>query len=535
MNYFIKRHTKDFLLYLAICLGMAMLVVGDSIVVAHIVKVAQSQHGYLFPYVALGTISFVALQAIGYFLQGYVSERLSKRWIQNLRQDLFLRFLFSGDFRKGEEELAKEKAVLTTQLESLDQLYLQNFFWGMYLLMQFLVAILVALWMKPVFVFAILLLSIPSILIPIVWKGRIGKARGDIIEGQENTLTSMVDFLDGRRNIKMLQAEKSIQREMDCKEKDLFQRQVQGARTTARVDMMSRFTSAMVFYGIWLLGAYFILLGKMELPELVGFIQLVGSITVPLNLFLGISTALISGEKILEYILTFLPEVEEEEGNHFPKDFQRIELRNVTLEKEGKQILRQISATFNLKEKVLILGDSGSGKSTLLETILVPDRRIQGDIFLDGINRKEISDQEIFGQIGYFSQKNHIFKATVRENLTMFQEGASDGELLDSLQKVGLSTWIQEKTLDGQLDNHSFSLSGGERQRFLLARLLLSKKGFLILDEVTSGLDRGSVREIENLLLSIPQGFLMVSHNVSDKFCSQVDTIYTMEEGRLKT
>lgn len=116
MNYFIKKHTKDFILYLAICIGMAILVVGDSIVVAHIVKVAQGQQRNLFLYVALGTISFVALQAIGYFLQGYVSERLSKRWIQNLRQDLFHRFLFSGDFRKEEEELAKEKTVLTTQL-----------------------------------------------------------------------------------------------------------------------------------------------------------------------------------------------------------------------------------------------------------------------------------------------------------------------------------------------------------------------------------------------------------------------------------
>ena len=151
-----------------------------------------------------------------------------------------------------------------------------------------------------------------------------------------------------------------------------------------------------------------------------------------------------------------------------------------------------ICATLTPSMPTLIMGASGAGKSTLLATMAGEIPRINGEILVQASGLCDDIDKVDFGRaFGFLGQNVDIFDQSLADNLRLGKPSATDDELWAVLDKVGLLDWSksQPKGLNTPLGEYGMAISGGQGRRVALARLLLSPKKVLLLDEPFAGLD----------------------------------------------
>jgi ATP-binding cassette subfamily C protein CydC len=160
----------------------------------------------------------------------------------------------------------------------------------------------------------------------------------------------------------------------------------------------------------------------------------------------------------------------------------------------------------------VINGASGAGKSSLLQA-LAGDLPYQGQVTL---NNKPLQHWQLSHCLGYLPQQPDIFDLTLAQNLRLGTPEASEQELWQVLEDVALKTWVQSQPqqLDTLLGEYGTAVSGGQGRRIALARLLLTKRPLLLLDEPFAGLDPVSCASVAAALQQRQQQgiVLIVSH-----------------------
>lgn len=203
----------------------------------------------------------------------------------------------------------------------------------------------------------------------------------------------------------------------------------------------------------------------------------------------------------------------------------KIELKKLSIRFEDKVVLDEVDYTFDANNKYLIMGESGSGKSTLLKILSMEQDNYIGDVLIDGKSLANISEKDYFSHINIVHQEAFMLYDTVIENIKM------DKKLDDDIIKnVGVKLNISDL-----LDKEDATvLSGGEKQRVSLARALADVKDFIILDEVTSSLDRDNAIRVEDALLNgIGTGMINVSHKPVKELMEKYDVILELKNGKL--
>ena len=193
-----------------------------------------------------------------------------------------------------------------------------------------------------------------------------------------------------------------------------------------------------------------------------------------------------------------------------PLTWQRLALTDIgvadhTRGADGAWILHGIDLELRFGEWVAITGATGAGKTTLVETLLTLVRADAGTIHLDGAAMDEALASRWRAQAAYVPQDVVLFDATVRDNLRLTKPEASDDELLDALETAAADFVMRRLPhgLDTRVGPGGRWLSGGERQRIGIARALLAKPGFLVLDEPTAALDATTQAQLEQSLSAL--------------------------------
>lgn len=132
-----------------------------------------------------------------------------------------------------------------------------------------------------------------------------------------------------------------------------------------------------------------------------------------------------------------------------------------------------------------------------------------------------------------YSQAGHIFHASIRDNLTLFDDSLPDSMVFEACSKAQIGDWVRERGLDYEIDNALSSLSGGEKQRILLARFFACQARFGVLDEITSGLDMKTVARVEKRLADELDGFVYVSHRLDSGIMQLVDQVIVVDGMRI--
>ncbi len=185
-------------------------------------------------------------------------------------------------------------------------------------------------------------------------------------------------------------------------------------------------------------------------------------------------------------------------------------------------------------EHVALVGPSGAGKSTLGELLVRlrdPDR---GRVTLDGIDVREVGQQELRGAVLLCGQDAHLFNTTIRENLLLARREASERELIDALRAVELDGFVAAlpDRLDTFVGDDGELLSGGQRARMALARALVGDARFVILDEPSAQLDAPLAgRVIANVLERCRErGVLLITHDA--ELAASCERIVRIDEAR---
>ncbi len=193
-----------------------------------------------------------------------------------------------------------------------------------------------------------------------------------------------------------------------------------------------------------------------------------------------------------------------------------IRLENVSFGYENHPVLVGADYHFASCGKYAIVGESGSGKSTLVKILLglLPD--YSGRVYYDDLEQRKADLSSLYHQIAYVDQQVYLFQDTLRFNITLGQ-GYSDDEIRSVLEQCRLAQFVASlpEGLDAVIFENGKNLSGGQRQRIALARSLIRKVRWIILDEGTSALDENNAAEIENGLMAHEDlGVILITHHL---------------------
>ena len=199
-------------------------------------------------------------------------------------------------------------------------------------------------------------------------------------------------------------------------------------------------------------------------------------------------------------------------------------------------ILRQVSFALSPGKRIAVVGPSGAGKSTiiaLLARLQIPE---SGSILFNDRPIREISPVVLQEAMGVVMQNDHIFHATIADNLRLAKPCASDQELWEALEQVRLGAVVRglPNGMDSMVGDEGQGLSGGERRRLSLARALLKDPPILLLDEPAAGLDPHLASQLLNeggALLRKGRCVVLVTHQLSG--LQHMDEILVLDRGRV--
>ena len=221
------------------------------------------------------------------------------------------------------------------------------------------------------------------------------------------------------------------------------------------------------------------------------------------------------------------------EDNTQKDDFKYdIELENVSFKYKGSErnVLNNINLRIRKGEKIGICGKSGGGKSSLIYLLNRFYDPTQGDIKIDGINMKSISNESLRKLVSYISQDTDIIDGTIRDNITYGMSNVNEEEIIDICKKSNLYDFINSLPdgLNTEVGTRGLKLSGGQKQRISIARAYLQNAPILLLDEATSALDNESESIIQESLDEIGKDKTVISiaHRLSTiKNCDRIIVI----------
>lgn len=201
----------------------------------------------------------------------------------------------------------------------------------------------------------------------------------------------------------------------------------------------------------------------------------------------------------------------------------------------GEDVLHNVSLEIKKGGVTVIAGMSGHGKSTLMSLIRHDYDVTGGEVLLGGINVQELSDETINKQIAFVDQNVHFFDNTLLYNVKYFNQNASDKEVQEALEAVGLTKDIA-RFKDGvfhKIGQDGWALSGGQRQRLALARTFLADRSIVIMDEPTTGLDQVLSFKVMKALrkLGKTKTVLLVTHNPTE--IALADRVLIVQKGKI--
>ena len=283
-------------------------------------------------------------------------------------------------------------------------------------------------------------------------------------------------------------------------------------------------------------GLYMVSSGKLELSVLLFSVILLLSISTPL-------LKLMTYFPVLYHIINKIEKLEAEfdQAEIIVSDkYQNIkknsiEFKKVVFSYKDTIVIDNMNFNINEREKIGIVGESGSGKSTIGKLIMHYWDINSGEILIGGIDIREISLSTLMNKISYVSQDNFLFNITIKENLLLAKEDATEEEIIKACKNAYCHDFIikLENAYDTKVGDSGNKLSGGERQRITIARAILKESEIIILDEATSFTDPENNALINEAIINLTKEktLITIAHKLTTM--KEMDKIMLIENGKL--
>lgn len=271
-------------------------------------------------------------------------------------------------------------------------------------------------------------------------------------------------------------------------------------------------------------GGYFIMKGKMTLPDLVAANLFIASFTAPIRKLTNFVEQFITGmagfNRFLEIMRTQPEPADDPDAVDILSARGNISFNNVSFSyTKDYPVLEGVNLDIHAGEKFALVGASGGGKSTICNLIPRFYEITGGQICLDGIDIRHIKKSSLRAQIGIVQQDVFLFAGTIRENIAYGKPSATDEEIEQAARRAEIHEDIMKmpKGYDTIVGERGIKLSGGQKQRVSIARCFLKNPPILILDEATSALDTATEIKIQHSFDELSKGrtTLVIAHRLS--------------------
>ncbi|MDQ2904277.1 MAG: ABC transporter ATP-binding protein/permease [Chloroflexota bacterium] len=238
----------------------------------------------------------------------------------------------------------------------------------------------------------------------------------------------------------------------------------------------------------------------------------------------------------VEALLSTAPRVVDGPGDALPPGPLAVDLDGVSFGYvQDAPVLRNVSVSLSPGRVLGVVGRTGSGKTTLTRLLLRFYDPLEGVVCLGGVDLRAVRLAAVRARIGLVTQEVHLFQASVRDNLTLFDDRVPDERISAVLDTLGLASWLRElpRGLDTALGAGGAGLSAGQAQVLACARVLLGDPDLVILDEPSSRLDPVTDRLVHTALGRLLEGRtgIIVAHRLAT--LAYADDILVLEDGQV--
>lgn len=312
---------------------------------------------------------------------------------------------------------------------------------------------------------------------------------------------------------------------------------------TKRVGWLSPIMYFVCSIGIALVMAYgnsLILSGEMTAGSFASFVTSLLLLYKPTktlgNTLTNLQNVFVAMSRVFE-LFDLQPQIKSPEKPVALTDLNNsIDFKNVYFEYEKDvPVLKDFNLHVNKGETIALVGNSGGGKSTVVSLLPRFYDVTSGAIEFDGVNIKDFELDNLRSKISFVFQDNFLFSGTIKDNILMGNEQATDEQLEEVVRMAHLDEFAHtlEKGLDTFVGERGASLSGGQRQRVAIARAMLKNSPIVILDEATSALDNKSEAIVQKALDNLIKNrtVFVIAHRLST--IQNADRIAVVDEGKL--
>ena len=323
--------------------------------------------------------------------------------------------------------------------------------------------------------------------------------------------------------------------------RSVFKLGMKMTKKTGMLTPMMHFIISIGIAGVIWLGSYLITSNRLTPGGFVSFITALLMLYHPIKSigsnFTSVQMSLLAMERVFGR-LESIPDIHNGQN---PKPLKGIK-REITFEhvwfeyEQGRPVLKDINLKINKGKTIAFVGNSGGGKSTLV-TLLPRFYDVkEGAVKIDGIDVRELELDSLREHIAMVFQDNILFAGTIRENILLGRNGATQKQIDEAVHNACLDEFIASLPdgLDTEIGERGTKLSGGQKQRVAIARAFIKDAPIVILDEATSALDNKSEAIVQQAIYNLMKDrtVFIIAHRLST--VKNADQIVVIDHGEIK-
>ena len=350
------------------------------------------------------------------------------------------------------------------------------------------------------------------------------------------------EVYSGLNVVKAYNGGKIANEKFDVLNKSVYEANRKSQFLSGLMQPLMNFIGNFGYVAVCIVGAILTMKNMISFGVIVAFITYVRLFTSPLSQIAQAMTSLQSTGAASERVFEFLDEEEMQNESKFTKKLDKekvkgdIEFENVVFQYDNnpKPTIQNFSAKAKAGQKIAIVGPTGAGKTTLVNLLMKFYDINSGDIKIDGVSTKELTRENIHDLFTMVLQDTWLFDGTIKENIVYNTENVTDEQVKEVCKVVGLDHFIKTlpKGLDTELSDND-EISAGQKQLLTIARGMLNKTPFLILDEATSNVDTRTEELVQKAMDKLTEGktSFIIAHRLST--IKNADLILVVDNGNI--
>ncbi|MEH6679369.1 MAG: ABC transporter ATP-binding protein [Sediminicola sp.] len=290
---------------------------------------------------------------------------------------------------------------------------------------------------------------------------------------------------------------------------------------------------------LWFGGKMVLVEGTLDASSFIAYMGLAYNILTPAKAIskasYGVKKGNSAAERVLEVLETKNPIVEKPDAITKNSFESSVSMKDVSFKYEDEYVLKNFTLNVPKGHTVALVGQSGSGKSTIANLLTRFYDVNGGSVSIDGTDIRDMTKLSLRNLMGLVTQDSILFNDTVRNNIALGKENATESEILEAAKIANAHDFVMDlpKGYDTNIGDSGNKLSGGQKQRLSIARAVLKNPPLMILDEATSALDTESERLVQDALEKMMRNrtSIVIAHRLST--IQNANTIVVLQKGRI--